>query len=80
VIKGNSSAVLAINDRGVAVGVSTYGDSGLWTAAIWRDGVVEDLNQITSSPPGTHLEMAFAINNKGEMLVPQGQPRKQKSR
>jgi probable HAF family extracellular repeat protein len=68
-IAGHQSGISAINDQGIAVGNSTYDDSGLTTAALWHDGIVEDLNDITDLPPDTHLDIAYAIDNAGEILA-----------
>jgi probable HAF family extracellular repeat protein len=62
------SIAFGINDNGIVVGASGVTVNSNH-AAIWKNGVIADLNDLTELPEGVVLERANAINNKGEILV-----------
>ena len=62
---GNSSAI-AINDSGVAVGVSS--DATHFLAAIWKHGKATDLNTLIPANSPLYLLIACSINSRGQII------------
>jgi probable HAF family extracellular repeat protein len=66
-IDGAESIAYGINDIGWAVG--TYHVNGaIWQAFLWRNGVMEDLNDQLPSGSGWALTEARAVNNSGSIV------------
>lgn len=61
----NSSAI-AINDQGVAVGVSV--DATHFEATIWQNGVATDLNTLVPANSSLYLLIACSINSHGQII------------
>jgi probable HAF family extracellular repeat protein len=61
----NSSAI-AINDSGVAVGISA--DATHFLAAIWKHGKATDLNKLIPANSPLYLLIACSINSKGQII------------
>ena len=61
----NSSAI-AINESGVAVGVST--DATHFLAAIWKHGKATDLNTLIPADSPLYLLIACSINSRGQII------------
>ncbi len=61
----NSSAI-AINDSGVAVGVSS--DATHFLAAIWKHGKAADLNTLIPANSPLYLLIACSINSRGQII------------
>jgi probable HAF family extracellular repeat protein len=59
---------LALNDRGVVIGVSANADFSLIRAFIRRDGKLVDLNSLVSGPSSLFLLTACSINSKDEII------------
>lgn len=70
-----------LNDAGVAVGQSgSAGDEDqVPHAVVFREGQVVDLNAVTQLPAGVHLDIAFAVNEAGQ-IVAQGKDAQHKYR
>jgi probable HAF family extracellular repeat protein len=64
-------AGLAINNRGEIVGASVSAPgpaSGNPRAFLWRDGVMNDLNDLVQTDAPLYLLQAFSINDSGEIV------------
>jgi hypothetical protein len=55
------SHALDVSDNGTIVGVTDYG------ASIWRDGLVVNLNDLIPHDAGLQLDIAWAINEQGQI-------------
>jgi uncharacterized membrane protein len=60
--RANYSDALALNDRGVVVGVSNG------HAVVWKSGHIVDLNNVTGFHVHTTLLEAVAVNNHGDIV------------
>lgn len=71
-----SSDARAINDLGQIVGESYYGPIAQSLPFIYEDGTMYDLNSLVASQPDFTLELAFGINDSGQIaataLLPDG--------
>jgi CSLREA domain-containing protein len=63
----SSSSAFGINDLGEIVGTSSSTSGGI-SAFIWREGVMQDLNDLTDPNTGWLLYSARAINDKGQII------------
>jgi uncharacterized membrane protein len=62
------SLATAINAQGVVVGLS--GDARQQRAVVWLDGATpQDLATLTALPPGVTLREAYAVDDRGWILV-----------
>lgn len=67
VLGGNQSYARDINDHGTIVGTSTLNGGGVH-AIIYRDGKMEDLNDLIPPNSGWVLGNAHSINNDGRIV------------
>lgn len=75
------SKAFGLNDAGVAVGQSgsAADQDQVPHAVVFRQGRVDDLNAVTQLPAGVHLDIAFAVNEAGQ-IVAQGKDAQHKYR
>ncbi|HEY2012592.1 MAG TPA: hypothetical protein VGH38_03775 [Bryobacteraceae bacterium] len=63
------SLALGINDRTQIVGSSLSDDFSAFTAVLWENGAITDLNTlVTANPAGLYLIFAESINSAGEIV------------
>jgi probable HAF family extracellular repeat protein/T5SS/PEP-CTERM-associated repeat protein len=64
---GSNESAMGINDSTQIVGVSA-GSAGGSNAFLWEDGEMKNLNDLMDPESGWVLRVAFAINNKGQIV------------
>jgi probable HAF family extracellular repeat protein len=64
---GSYDTAMGINDSTQIVGVSAGGAGGA-NAFLWEDGEMKNLNDLIDPESGWVLRVAFAINNKGQIV------------
>ena len=62
-------AALAINDAGDAVGWAVQWFGEYHCAALWRDGIAYDLNDLVDPESPWHIEAAYDIDSRGRILA-----------
>lgn len=65
----SNSDARAINDLGQVVGGSYYGPIAQSQAYVYEDGTMYDLNSLVVGAPDFILELAFGINDSGQIVA-----------
>ena len=68
VISGSASWGFGINDSGVVVGQSTYGQGGSYHAFVYSGRKMKDLNNLIPANSGWELYVANGINEAGKIV------------
>ncbi|MGB9988892.1 hypothetical protein [Pseudoduganella rhizocola] len=75
---GTGFSFRAMNDAGVAIGIS-YPGNGWERAMLWRDGQLFELDALWDNPDGWKLGSVFDINDQGQILAQRFHPTQYKS-
>ena len=68
VISGSASWGFAINDSGIVVGQSTYGQGGNYHAFVYNGRKMVDLNKLIPANSGWELYVANGVNDAGRII------------